>query len=82
MRRDEVPLLKWCGYTIRAVRVPFEVGARARIYKAREGDLWDYVAWTLWDDEGLWYILADVNGVVDPFIPLGSGETVVVPKIR
>ena len=80
MRRENVGLLPWCGYQVRNIRLPFELGPNVKVYKAHEGTLWDYAAWAAYGDEELWYILADANGITDPFIPLKSGEKIVIPR--
>ncbi len=82
MRREDVGLLDWCGYKVREVRIPIEVGNNATIYKAHEGAPWDYIAWACYNDEENWYIIADVNGIIDPFVFPGSGEAVVIPRLR
>lgn len=51
------------------------------IHKALDGTAWDYLAWLYYDDEEKWYIIADVNGVDDPFILPRGGEGVVIPRV-
>lgn len=81
MRREDVPLANWCGYKVRQIRPPFEVGPTVVIHKAVDGTAWDYLAWLYYNDEEKWYVIADVNGVDDPFVFPGGGEGVVIPKL-
>lgn len=81
MRRENVPLVTWLGYQIRAVRPPFELQPRQRVfwYRPMDDEPWDLIAYKFYGDEELWYIIADVNGVADPFVFPKSTERLAIP---
>lgn len=83
MRRESVPLTEWLGYTIRSVRVPFDLepGSRAYYYQPMDNEPWDLIAFKFYGDEELWYIIADVNGVADPFVFPKSTERLAIPEL-
>ena len=50
-------------------------------YVVREGDSWSNIAARLLKGRGdLWWILAELNGVLDPFTELTVGRTLKVPS--
>ena len=55
-------------------------------YRAPEmgfvGDWWDpdLMAFEITGREGLWFLLADVNDILDPFDPIVRSESKVVPQ--
>ena len=83
MRREDVSLATWCGTKIRALRVPFDPvsGSRVTWYRPMDNEPWDMIAWRHYHKESLWYIIADVNGVSDPFIFPRSTERIAIPPI-
>ncbi|MCS7240911.1 MAG: hypothetical protein NZ651_06685 [Candidatus Bipolaricaulota bacterium] len=83
MRREEVPLLDWLGYKIRAVRLPIDLPRRGRCiwYRPNDKEPWDLIAWKAYNDEELWYIIADVNGVSDPFVFPSDTERLAFPEL-
>lgn len=82
MRREEVGLKDWLGYKIRFFREPFdEVPQGSFWHTCRDGEIWDLIAWLYYRDEEKWYIIADVNGVSDPFEPLEGGHRIVIPRL-
>jgi hypothetical protein len=46
-----------------------------------DNEPWDMIAWRHYRKESLWYIIADVNGVSDPFIFPRSTERIAIPPI-
>jgi len=83
MRREDVPLVTWCGVKIRGVRISFDLvpGTRVHWYRPMDGEPWDLIAWKHSGKESLWYVIADVNGVSDPFIFPKSTERIAIPPI-
>lgn len=83
MYREEVPLVEWLGYRIRGIRIPFELQRwkRCYYYMPFDDEPWDLIAWKFYNKESLWYIIADVNGVADPFVYPKSTERLAVPEI-
>lgn len=82
MRREQVPLITWLGERIRALRIPFELSEKCIWYQALEDEPWDMIAWKHWKREDLWYLIADVNGIDDPFEFPEGGERIAIPKVR
>lgn len=79
MRRDRVSIVDWMGTPARALRFPEEVGGRCHWYKAMEGEPWDLISYRYWGRHDKWYVIADVNGVLDPFVLPASGERLAIP---
>lgn len=83
MRRERVRTTSWLGYEIRALRLPFDLepNARAYYYRPSDDEPWDFIAYKFYGDEELWYIIADVNGVSNPFIFPKARERLVIPRL-
>lgn len=83
MQREKVPILDWLGYKIRGVREPFELDSFRRClwYRPMDGEPWDLIAYRFYGDEELWYVIADVNGITDPFIFPKSTERIAIPEL-
>lgn len=46
------------------------------------GDSLQLIAWRLYGDAKLWWVLADFNDVVDPFTPVAAGARLRAPSQR
>lgn len=65
------------------VRVPYQYtpSSEDKIYEVIEGDRLDTLAFKFYRDSKLWYIIADSNDLINPFV-LELGQSLVIPKIR
>lgn len=51
-------------------------------YTTISGDDLRTIAHKLYDDARLYWVIAEYNGMVDPFEPLGIGRSLRVPNLR
>jgi len=80
MRLEDVELVDWCGYKVRAVRIPYDGVPRGSVFHiTTDGEQWDEIAWRYYQDEELFYVICDVNGIADPFEPVEGGRRIVIP---
>jgi len=81
MKREEQRLLNWLGYTIREFRTPeTSIPADSVLHRCRQGDMLDYLSYLYFRRHDLWYLIADVNGIMDPFFKCEGGERLIIPK--
>ena len=82
MRRGDEPIVEWGTDEIRDLRLPeTAIPMRSRYYTVRSGDMLDLIAYRFYGDESLWYILADVNEIMDVMVPLTPGMRLVIPRL-
>ena len=49
-------------------------------FRGTGNDDFDQISFRISGREGLWFLIADVNEVVDPFRPIPAGTSIVVPS--
>jgi len=82
MRRGDEPLITWNDDTIKDLR-PHEsaIPQHSRYYTIRAGDMLDLIAYKFYGDEALWYLIADVNEIMDVMEPLEPGMRLAIPVL-
>ncbi len=63
-------------------RQPYQYrpSSKDRTHIIVEGERLDTIAFKYYDNSTLWYILADVNGIINPF-DLTIGDEILIPEI-
>ena len=80
MKRGKEPLIYWGTHIIKDLRLPeTEIPGRSRLHTLRSGEMLDMLAYMYYGDESLWYIIADVNEIMDVLQPLTAGMQIVIP---
>lgn len=65
---------------LRRTFVPADASDDQYLVTVRFANNWQGLANELLGDPNLWWVLTDVNGVIDPFYGLPSGVTIRVPQ--
>lgn len=47
-------------------------------YKVSNGEFWDNISWNLYDNQYIWWALAILNNIVNPFEELSEGDIIKV----
>ncbi|MBX8528743.1 glycohydrolase toxin TNT-related protein [Pseudomonas cichorii] len=55
-------------------------GLNPKVYLVAPGDTLERISQTVWGDPGMWYLIADANGL-DPAKPLLAGESLQIPNV-
>ena len=81
MMRGKQPIIAWgTEYNIKDLRLPeTEIKAGSRLHIVVYGEMLDMIAYKYYGDESLWYIIADVNEIMDVFQQLTPGMQLVIP---
>jgi len=81
MIRGKERIVDWgTTYKIKDLRLPeTQIKEGSRLHTVRSGDMLDMIAYMYYRDESLWYIIADVNEIMDVFQPLTPGMQIVIP---
>ena len=45
-------------------------------YKVADGEFWENIAWNLYENPYVWWILAILNNIVNPFEDLNDGDII------
>lgn len=59
--------------------LPFSITLSGDIHTVLEGETLHNIAYGLWGDSGLWYLLALANDISNPFEELKPGQTLQIP---
>ncbi len=82
MKLGKQPMVDWAGDEIRDIRPPETViGAGSIIHMVRGGDTLDLLAYQYYGDESKWYLIADVNAILDVMAPLTPGDQLIIPRL-
>lgn len=49
-------------------------------YTIKEGDTLQNIAFAFYQDSGKWYLLAEANGIIDPFTEVVPGKILRIPS--
>jgi len=82
MRRGKEPIIAWNDYQLPDIRLPeTAIQANSQLHHVQAGDMLDHLAFKYYGDESMWYIIADVNELMDVMVPLTPGMSLVIPSI-
>ena len=82
MLRGKEPDVEWNGDDIKDLRLPeTAIPSQSRFHVVRSGEMLDMIAYKHYGDESKWYIIADVNEIMDVMVPLTHGTRLVIPPL-
>ena len=80
MKRNAVKTITWNGTEILELRIPEStIPHDSRYYTVVRNDTLDLIAFKFYRDESKYYLIADVNQIIDPLMPLEPGTRLVIP---
>lgn len=65
--------------SLHRTRVTYVESKRDKIHVANDDEDLTQIAYKYYGDSKLWWLIADANNLIDPFVPLANGRNLIIP---